>query len=105
MVKGELVRNAFIGRKNLYLADNDGNFVTNRAVLFDDKASITQGKTEYKNLYILFGSDGKAISGYEGTEKTVVIGGISYWSTNQTVELGDAEATVFVSNRMVNNQK
>ena len=105
MVKGELVRNAFIGRKNLYLADNDGNFVTNRAVLFDDKASITQGKTEYKNLYILFGSDGKAISGYEGTEKTVVIGGISYWSTNQTVKLGDAEATVFVSNRMVNNQK
>ena len=102
MVRGELVRNAFIGRTdNLYLADNDGNFVTNKAVLFNTLDDDKKYDDTYQNLYILFGSNGKAVDGYEGTKKTIVIGGISYWSTNYTVKLGDATATVFVSNRVV----
>ena len=105
-VKGELVTSAFIGYKdNLYLADKNGNFITNKAVLFSQSGNY-EG---YDNLYILFGSDGRAIKGYEGKNKTVVVGGISYWSTNRTVTLGEGddkvEVTVFVSNRMTKGKK
>lgn len=106
-VVGELVKNAFFKYKsNLYLADNNGDIVTSKAILISDDAHITQGSTTYENAYVLFGSDGKAVTGYEGRERTIVIGGVSYWSTNETVTYGDdVVATVFVSNRTVNNKR
>ena len=70
-VVGELVKNAFIARSDdtLYLADADGNFVTNKAVVINTDANLTLDNTTYNNAYILFGKDGKAICGYEGTRK------------------------------------
>ena len=120
-VVGELVKNALIYYKSgLYLADNNGDLMTNKALLIADNAGIPQGSSTYANAYILFGSDGKAVNDYAGTMKTIVIGGVSYWSTNETVTyyvrkydadgnyIGDGEkvvATVFVSNREVDGRR
>ena len=110
-VKGELVKNAFIARgtDELYLADNNGDFVANKAVLIDDDANITYDKETYNNAYILFGRDGKALTKYAGTRKSVTIGGVSYWAVDAevtvTTETGNKvkvdEVTVFVSNKMI----
>ena len=106
VVRGELVKSALIGRKDdLYYADGDGNFVTNKAVLIDTNANLTLQGTTYENAYIVFGSNGKAAKGYEGTERTIVVGGVSYWSTSKTVEVGNVKATVFVSNRTVDGRR
>ena len=103
-VVGELVKNAFIARSDdtLYLADADGNFVTNKAVVINTDANLTLDNTTYNNAYILFGKDGKAICGYEGTRKSITVGGVTYWATDRRISIGKADdVTVFVSNKAV----
>ena len=105
IVKGELVKNAFIGRKNdTYFADSNGDFITNKAVLISDNVTLETdtSNTTYKNAYILFGKDGKGIRGYEGTKKSISVGGVTYWATDATVTIGKSKPlTVFVSNKAV----
>ena len=105
IVKGELVKNAFIGRKDdAYFADSNGDFITNKAVLISDDVTLetTTSNLIYQNAYILFGKDGKGIRGYEGTKKSISVGGVTYWATDATVTIGKSKPlTVFISNKTV----
>lgn len=111
-VVGELVKNGFIAQNDyVYLADGNGDLLTNKAVLISRDADLsvktTTSSGTYDNAYILFGSDGKGIYNYDGTRKSITIGGVTYWATDEKVQIGDkAKAlTVFVSNKTVDNRR
>jgi len=97
-VVGELVKGAFIAQDDVYFADGDGNLAKNKAVVVDTSADILYNGTRYNNAYVLFGSDAKGIKGYESTKKSVNIGGVTYWATDETRTFGSKKLTVFVSN-------
>ena len=100
-VKGELVKNAFIGKNDVYLADDKGELLKNKAVVISTKAGIVLDGTKYDNAYILFGNDAKGVNGYDGTRKSITIGGVTYWATDITTKVGKKDLTVFVSNKSV----
>jgi len=100
-VKGELVKNGFIGKNDVYLADDKGDLLRNKAVVISTAAGIVLDGTKYDNAYILFGNDAKGVNGYDGTRKSITIGGVTYWATDITTKVGKKDLTVFVSNKTV----
>ena len=108
-VKGEVVKNAFIARKahELYLADDKGDLFANKAVIVNTSANISYNGETYNNAYILFGRDGKALTNYNNYNKSVTIGGVTYWATNVTVTVTTEtkakvdDVTIFISNKVI----
>ncbi len=89
-----MVKNGFIAQNDyVYLADGNGDLLTNKAVLISRDADLSVKTTSntlttYDNAYILFGNDGKGIYGYDGTRKSITVGGVTYWATDETVQIG-----------------
>ncbi len=95
---GRVIKEALIGYddKELYLADKEGDIVTYKAVLVQENFTVG---TEQIDAYILFDRYGKAYSGYDTKDRSVTIGGKTYWATGEDIEIGGVEVSVFRDNR------
>ena len=95
---GRVIKSAFIGvdDKELYLADEDGDVIATKAVRIEN----TDDTTTTDDVYVLFDRYGEAYQGYTSKNKSVVIGGKTYWSTGNDVTIAGVDVSVFKFNKL-----